>query len=109
MKRGTGALVRTLNPEIAGPFVEFKIRVENRYGSPCKQMCLDSKQRYRRCARRVVRLSAYQKFSDPILYFKVSTIRHQQRVQISEFNNGNECSMDGKRILPKEKVGLYFI
>jgi len=67
------ALVRVLDPEMAGPFAEFKIRVENRYGTPCKQMCLvgpAGKQRYRRCTRRVVRLSTHAKFSDPISFYK---------------------------------------
>lgn len=77
MRRGTGAVVRTLSPELNGPFVEFKLRVENKYGNACKQLCLDSRQRYRRCARKALRLSTYKKFSDPIPYFKVSsTHRH---------------------------------
>lgn len=63
--------MRTLNPQTTGPFVEFKIRVENKYGSNCKQMCLDSNQRYRRCARKVVRISTYKKFSDPITFYQV--------------------------------------
>lgn len=45
------------------------MRVENRYGTVCKQMCLDSHQRYRRCARRTIRLSPYKRFGDPIPYF----------------------------------------
>ncbi|KAI6175973.1 hypothetical protein M3Y97_00748500 [Aphelenchoides bicaudatus] len=70
MKNGIGALGRTLNPNDNEPFVEFKMRVENRYGTPCKQMCLDSHQRYRRCARRTIRLSPYKKFSDPVPFFE---------------------------------------
>jgi len=69
------ALIRVLDPEQAGPFAEFKIRVENRYGAPCKQMCLvgpAGKQRYRRCARKVVRLSTHAKFSDPIQFYKTA-------------------------------------
>ncbi|KAI6222482.1 hypothetical protein M3Y99_01495600 [Aphelenchoides fujianensis] len=69
MKSSIAALARTLHPDNNGPFVEFKIRVENRYGVSCKQMCLDQHQRYRRCARRTVRLSPYKRFSDPIPYF----------------------------------------
>lgn len=33
MKTGIGALGRVLNPNNNEPFVEFKMRVENRYGS----------------------------------------------------------------------------
>jgi hypothetical protein len=69
MRSGIGAMARTLDPDNNEPFVEFKMRVENRYGTPCKQLCLDSHHRYRRCARRTIRLSPYKKFSDPIPYF----------------------------------------
>lgn len=62
--------MRTLNPQTTGPFVEFKIRVQNKYGSNCKQMCLDSNQRYKRCVRKVMRISTYKKFTDPILFYK---------------------------------------
>lgn len=74
MRSGIGALARVLDPDNNEPFVEFKMRVENRYGTPCKQMCLDPQQRYRRCARRTVRLSPYKKFSDPIPYFESESL-----------------------------------
>ncbi|CAD5226443.1 unnamed protein product [Bursaphelenchus xylophilus] len=61
LRNGIGALARTLHPDNNGPFVEFKMRVENRYGIACKQMCLDSHQRYRRCARKTIRLSPYKR------------------------------------------------
>ncbi|KAI1698845.1 hypothetical protein Ddc_18875 [Ditylenchus destructor] len=72
LKGTNAALVRTLDPHAAGPFVEFKLRVENKYGTSCKQMCLQSGDRYGRCARRIVRLSTYPKFSDPIGFFENS-------------------------------------
>uniref|UniRef100_A0A915DSQ8 Uncharacterized protein n=1 Tax=Ditylenchus dipsaci TaxID=166011 RepID=A0A915DSQ8_9BILA len=37
-------------------------------------MCLEPvSQRYKRCARRTVRLSTYPKFSDPIQYYETPT------------------------------------
>ncbi|KAI6187227.1 hypothetical protein M3Y98_00219900 [Aphelenchoides besseyi] len=92
MKNGIGALARTLHPDNNGPFVEFKIRVENRYGTPCKQMCLDSHQRYRRCARRTVRLSPYKRFSDPVPYFETE-------------ERAIEAQWTGKGYYKKRKLG----
>ncbi|KAI6214187.1 hypothetical protein M3Y94_00238600 [Aphelenchoides besseyi] len=84
MKNGIGALARTLHPDNNGPFVEFKIRVENRYGTPCKQMCLDSHQRYRR--------SPYKRFSDPVPYFETE-------------ERAIEAQWTGKGYYKKRKLG----
>uniref|UniRef100_A0A1I8EV14 Uncharacterized protein n=1 Tax=Wuchereria bancrofti TaxID=6293 RepID=A0A1I8EV14_WUCBA len=72
----TSAVLRTLNPEMFGPLVEFYITVTDQDGRPCQQRCLNSKGTYENCEERPIRLSSHEfiVFSDPIEFHEVLTI-----------------------------------
>ncbi|VDK64691.1 unnamed protein product [Onchocerca ochengi] len=68
----TSAIIRTLNPELFGPLVEFYITVTDRNERPCKQRCLNNKGSYGNCEDRPIRLPSHEfiVFSDPIDFYE---------------------------------------
>uniref|UniRef100_A0A0R3RY54 MANSC domain-containing protein n=1 Tax=Elaeophora elaphi TaxID=1147741 RepID=A0A0R3RY54_9BILA len=72
IQRKTSAIVRTLNPEIFGPLVEFSVAVNDQYGKPCQQKCLNRKGSYGNCENRPIRLASHEFtiFSDPIEFYE---------------------------------------
>uniref|UniRef100_A0AAF5PQC2 Uncharacterized protein n=1 Tax=Wuchereria bancrofti TaxID=6293 RepID=A0AAF5PQC2_WUCBA len=72
----TSAVLRTLNPEMFGPLVEFYITVTDQDGRPCQQRCLNSKGTYENCEERPIRLSSHEfiVFSDPIEFHETKKL-----------------------------------
>nr|CTP81242.1 Bm9877 [Brugia malayi] len=72
----TSAVLRTLNPEMFGPLVEFYITVTDQDGRLCQQKCLNTKGTYGNCEERPIRLSSHEfiVFSDPIEFHEKSSL-----------------------------------
>ncbi|CAG9532667.1 unnamed protein product [Cercopithifilaria johnstoni] len=72
----TSAIIRTLNPEIFGPLVEFNIAVNDQHGQPCRQKCLNNKGSYGNCEDRPIRLTSHEfiAFSDPIEFYETQKL-----------------------------------
>ncbi|VDN07443.1 unnamed protein product [Thelazia callipaeda] len=67
----TSAVLRTLNPDLFGPLVEFNVTVNGTNGRPCQQKCMNNKGMYESCEHHTIRLSSrkFSKFSDPIKFY----------------------------------------
>ncbi|VDO39238.1 unnamed protein product [Onchocerca flexuosa] len=74
----TSAVIRTLNPELFGPLVEFYITVTDQNERPCEQRCLNNKGSYGNCEDRPIRLSSHEfiVFSDPIDLYEVMFVSY---------------------------------
>ncbi|VDN89585.1 unnamed protein product [Brugia pahangi] len=72
----TSAVLRTLNPEMFGPLVEFYITVTDQDGRLCQQKCLNTKGTYGNCEERPIRLSSHEfiVFSDPIEFHETQNL-----------------------------------
>uniref|UniRef100_A0A915PFK3 Uncharacterized protein n=1 Tax=Setaria digitata TaxID=48799 RepID=A0A915PFK3_9BILA len=105
----TSATVRTLNPELFGPLVEFNVIVTNHNGSLCQQKCLNNKGFYRQCKDRPIRLSSreFLAFSDPIEYHEKHTVMVAFASSAAPFSHPKFAfgmSVDRERLLSQEET-----